>query len=197
MLDDLDIADRKQAEATRQATRLWRHGYGADELLCSVSGIGKVTAPVVRAYLGDSTQFRTSKQAVAYVGLNPSNWESGLMASPSRPITKEGPPELRLAFYQAANVARQNDPQLAAFYQRMMCEKGHHHIGATCATARKLVTRVWATLTTGEPYELRTVEGDPIDRASAQTLAQTYQVPDAVRRRTRARNQHRKGRLAV
>jgi hypothetical protein len=43
------------------------------------------------------------------VGLNPSNWESGLSASPSRPIAREGPPELRLAYEQAANVARRHD----------------------------------------------------------------------------------------
>jgi transposase len=60
-----------------------------------------------------ATGFTTGRQAAAFVGLNPSNWESGLMAAPSRPITKEGPPELRLALYQAANVACRRDPQLA------------------------------------------------------------------------------------
>ena len=54
------------------------------------------------------------------MGLNPSNWESGLSASPSRPMTKTGPAELRLAYYQAANVARRHDPELADFYPRLM-----------------------------------------------------------------------------
>ncbi|MDQ3643244.1 MAG: hypothetical protein M3450_17710 [Actinomycetota bacterium] len=35
----------------------------------------------------------------------------------SRAITKEGPAALRLAFYQAANVARKLDPQLASPYE--------------------------------------------------------------------------------
>lgn len=196
MLADLDIADRKLEEANRHVAKLWRSAWGADELLMSVSGVGKVTAPVIRAYLGDASQFVTSKKAVAYVGLNPSNWESGLMASPSRPITKEGPPELRLAFYQAANVARQNDPQLAAFYQRMMCERGHNHIQANCATARKLVTRVWATLTSGTPYQLRDVDGNPLNRSEARRQALTYVVPEHIRRRSRARNKTRQGRLS-
>jgi transposase len=196
LLDDIDIADRKVEEASQKAARLWRSQWGSDDLLVSVSGIGPVTAPVVRAYLGDASQFRTSKQAAAFVGLNPSNWESGLMVSPSRPITKAGPPELRLAFYQAANVARQYDPQLAAFYQRMMCERGHHHIQATCATARKLVCRVWATLTSGEPYDLRDVDGNPVDRVEARRLAARYAVPEHVRRRARARNKPRRGRLS-
>lgn len=196
MLADLDIADRKLERADQHAAQLWRSAWGTDELLMSVSGIGKVTAPVIRAYLGDASQFADSKKAVAYVGLNPSNWESGLTASPSRPITKEGPPELRLAFYQAANVARQTDPQLAAFYQRMMCERGHNHIQANCATARKLVTRVWATLTSGTPYELRDLDGNPLDKTEARRQALSYAVPEHVRRRTRARNKTRQGRLS-
>jgi hypothetical protein len=39
------------------------------------------------------------------------------MASPSKEITNEGSPVLRLAFYQAANVARSHDPKLADFYR--------------------------------------------------------------------------------
>ena len=93
-------------------------------------------------------------------------------------------------------MARQFDPQLAAFYQRMMCERGHHHMQATCATARKLVCRVWATLTSGEPYEIRDTDGNPIDRVEARRLAGRYAVPEHVRRRARARNKPRRGRLS-
>ncbi len=54
---------------------------------------------------------------------------------------------MRLAYYQAANVARQRDPQLAAHYRKLMCERGHTHIQANCAVARKLAARTWAVLT--------------------------------------------------
>ena len=146
---------------------------------------------------GDATQFTTGKQAAAFVGLNPSNWESGLMAAPSRPITKEGPPELRLALYQAANVARRRDPQLAVCYRRLMVERSHTHIQATCAVARKLATRVWATLTSGTPYEFRDLEGTPITEDAAAELAASHTVPADVRRRTRARAAAvRRGRLS-
>jgi hypothetical protein len=52
LLDDLEVADRKVAEATRQAVGLWRRAYGPDELLTSVSGVGPVTAPAIRALPG-------------------------------------------------------------------------------------------------------------------------------------------------
>ena len=119
------------------------------------------------------------------------------MAAPSRPSTKEGPPEQRLALYQAANVARRRDPQLAACYRRLMVERGHTHIQATCAVARKLTTRVWATLTRGTPYEFRDLAGTPITQDAAAELAAQHTVPADVRRRTRARAAAlRRGRLS-
>ena len=121
----------------------------------------------MRAFLADASQFDDAKQAQSFVGLNPSNWSSGQMAAPSRAITKEGPGVLRLAFYQAGNVARTVDPQLAEFYRRLMVERGHCHTQASCAVARKLVARTWATLTSGRSYQLRDLDGQPITRRRA------------------------------
>lgn len=140
---DIDIAEARQAEATKHALDRWRHHWGGDVLL-SILGVGPICAATTRAWWGDGSHLRSAKAAGAFVGLNPSNWESGLSASPSRSITKEGPAEMRLAYYQAANVARRRDPQLAAHYRRLMCERGHTHIQANCAVARKLAARTWA-----------------------------------------------------
>ncbi len=198
LLSDAARAEDKIARATAQALACWHDGWGDDELLQSVPGIGPVSAATIRAWFGEATQFPTAKHAAAFVGLNPSNWESGLMASPSRAMTKEGPPELRLAFYQAANVARRRDPDLAAFYRRLMVERHHNHIKATCAVARKLTGRVWATLVSGKPYELRDFDGRPIDQPTATALAVECTVPDDVRRRARARSAaHKRGRLSA
>jgi transposase len=197
LLDDIAAADTRSDRAAGHAHQLWRAAWDHDDLLCSLPGIGATIAPTIRAWFGDATQFDNGKQAAAFVGLNPSNWESGLMAAPSRPITKEGPPELRLAFYQAANVARRHDPQLAAFYWRLMVERSKTHIQANCAVARKLTTRVWATLTSTTPYELRDLDGTPIDRRDATELAAKWTVPADVRRRTRTRaTAYRRGRLS-
>jgi transposase len=151
-----------------------------------VPGVGPIRAAATRAWWGSGTQFPSAKEAAAFVGLNPSNWESGLLASPSRRITKTGPAELRLAYYQAANVARQHDPQLAATYRRLMVERNHNHVKATTAVARKLACRAWAVLHSGQPYQLRDVDDNPIDQLTATALAAQLSVPDEVRRRTRA-----------
>ncbi len=76
---------------TTQATVYWERLFGDDPLLCSVPGMGPITAPVVRAFLGDGHGFTTAKAAASYVAITPSNWSSGTVTQPSRSITKEGP----------------------------------------------------------------------------------------------------------
>ena len=191
--DDIDIADQRQREATTHALERWRHHW-PDDVLTSIPGVGPICASTTRAYWGDGRHLRSAKAAGAFVGLNPSNWESGLSAAPSRSITKEGPAEMRLAYYQAANIARRRDPQLAAHYRRLMCERGHTHIQANCAIARKLAARTWAVLQTGEPYEHRDLDDNPIDETTATELALELVVPADARRRNRATNP-RRGRL--
>lgn len=188
LLNDLAVADGRVARATETTRQHWQQIWGDDPILMSVPGMGAVTAPTVRAFLGDGTHLRDVKAAQSYVGLNPSNWSSGQMEAPSRAITKEGPPVLRLAFYQAANVARTHDPQLAEFYQRLMTERGHSHTKATCAVARKLVARTWTIITRGVPYEFRDLQGEPLTRSQAKALARSFAVPAHIRRRSRARS---------
>jgi hypothetical protein len=151
--------------------------------------MGPVTGCVVRGFLADASGFASAKAAASYVGLNPSTWSSGSVVQPSRAITKEGPAVLRLAFYQAANWARRQDPQLAAFYYRLMTEHRHCHTQATVAVARKLVERTWTVLTRGRPYQLQDLDRRPITHADAKKMITTdWTVPDQVRAKARARS---------
>jgi len=193
LLDDIKAADARHAAATAKGVELWQAGWPGD-VLCSVPGIGEICAAATRAWWGDGQQLRSAKAAAAFVGLNPSNWESGLSVSPSRPLTKEGPPALRLAYYQAANVARRHDPGLAAHYRTLMVERRHNHISANCAVARKLACRAWAVLQSGRPYEVRDLDGNGVGQPTATVLAAELAVPDEVRRRARA--SVRRGRLS-
>jgi hypothetical protein len=194
LIDDIEMADATIARAATHATTLWQ-AYWPDDVLCTIPGIGPICAASTRAWWGSGQHLASAKAAAAFIGLNPSNWSSGLTASPSRPITKQGPAELRLAYYQAANVARRHDPDLAESYRRLMVERNHNHIKATTAVARKLACRTWAVLHSGERYQLRDLDANPIDWATATEIAAGLAVPEEVRRRTRAHT--RRGRLSL
>ena len=192
MLDDIATTDRRHRDATDHALGLWQQHW-PDDPLVSIPGLGPICASTIRGWWGDATHLKSAKAATAHAGLNPSVWESGLTEAPSRRITKQGPAELRLALYQAANVARRRDPQLAEHYRRLMTERGHNHISANTAIARKLACRAWVIATTARLYEPRDLEGNPISLADAAALAVELAVPDEIR--SRRRGNTRKGRL--
>ena len=192
MLGDIAAADQRQANATGHAIGLWQRHW-PDDPLTSIPGLGPVCSSAIRGWWGDATQFPTAKAAVAHTGLNPSMWSSGLTESPSRRITKQGPAELRLALYQAANVARRRDPQIAAHYRRLMVERGHNHISANTAIARKLACRAWAIATTGRSYQPRDLDGNPISYNQAAALAVELAIDDDIRAHRRGHT--RRGRL--
>jgi transposase len=186
-LTDLADDQARVARFTDHSTRWWERLYGDDELLLSVPGMGPVTAATVRAFLGDGSSFSSAKKAASYAGITPSTWSSGTMSQPRRAITKEGPAPLRLALFQAAGAARRTDPQLAAFYHRLMTTQGHCHTQATIAVARKLAERIWVTITTGRRYQLRDTNGDPVTaRVATELINAHYRVDASTRARTRA-----------
>ncbi len=188
MLSDIEGADQRHRRATDQALGSWQQHW-PDDVLTTIPGLGPICASTIRGWWGDATHLHSAKAATAHAGLNPSMWSSGLSESPSRRITKQGPAELRLALYQAANVARRRDPQLAAHYRRLMTERGHNHISANTAVARKLACRAWAIAATGHPYQPRDLDANPLSLTDAADLA----VPDHIRARTRGHS--RRGRL--
>ena len=83
-LHDITIASEQIERATTQAQCYRTRLYGDDPLLLSLPGMGPMTAPTIRAFLGDGTRFATAKAAASYVGLTPSTWSSGTVIQPSR-----------------------------------------------------------------------------------------------------------------
>lgn len=121
------------------------------QLLLSLVGIGPSLAVSLCAEIGDIHRFTSAKQLVAYAGLDPRVRQSGTVLNRNTKLTKRGSSELRHSLFLAANIARQHDPELKAYYQRKRTE-GRCYTEATVATARKLVNRVFAVLTRGTPY---------------------------------------------
>lgn len=68
-LRDINLAADQIDRATSQAHHHWAALYGDDPLLLSLPGMGPMTAPTIRAFLGDGTRLATAKAAASYVGL--------------------------------------------------------------------------------------------------------------------------------
>lgn len=81
-LHDMRQGNERIARATAQATRYWADLYGDDPLLVSVPRMGPMTAPTVRAFLGDGSAFATAKAAASYVGMTPPRGPPGPWSNP-------------------------------------------------------------------------------------------------------------------
>ncbi|MBU1085873.1 IS110 family transposase [Patescibacteria group bacterium] len=124
-----------------------------EKLIRTIPGFAERLSAVVAEEIKDFSRFPSSTQLKAYVGIDPKVTQSGNSLKTGK-ITKRGNPHLRSAFYLAAQVARQHDPQLKAFYQKKISEGKPVRV-AIVAVARKLVERVYAVVKNNRPYEVR------------------------------------------
>ncbi len=124
------------------------------ELLTTIPGIGQKTAAVLVAEIGDMSRFSSAEKLVAYAGLDPRVRQSGTSLHRNTRLTKRGSPSLRRAIFTAANVTRQWDSQVKAYYQKKR-NQGRTHTEAMIPTCRHLLTRIYAVWKEGRPYERR------------------------------------------
>lgn len=187
LASDIAIEATLALQLSRQIARLEERIFDLyceadpDHIVLSAPGVGKILAAQIRGRLGDPHRFANLAAARSFSGLVPCQDSSGLTDSAGGP-TKQGDACLRQALYLAADHARKVDPQLAARYQRLMCDTGRHHISATCTITTVLLTRIVACLRNRTPYQLRDVDGRPISPDEGRTIvAKRYQIPPEIR----------------
>jgi transposase len=111
------------------------------QLLTSITGIADKTGPRILAELTGLPKDMSAPQWVAHAGLDPKPRESGSTIKPRR-ISKAGNRYLREALYFPALVASRYDPNVKAFYHKLI-EAGKKPIQAIVAIMRKLLLAIW------------------------------------------------------
>jgi len=106
-------------------------------------GIGELTAVTILAELGDASRFSSSRDVVRYAGLDITVKQSDQRRSPGH-LSRQGPPALRWALYEAAQVARRPGSPDRAYYVQAAERIGGNR--ACLAVARKLLKRCYHTL---------------------------------------------------
>ena len=120
--------------------------------ITTIPGVSTTTGAQIVAEIGDVKRFRNAASIVKYAGLNSGVDESGKYSAEGVPITKHGSPYLRRSLWLAANQARQYDPRLKEYYDKLR-RKGKPHRVAVTAVARKLCHVVYAVMRDGKPYD--------------------------------------------
>jgi transposase len=147
-------------EQVRQTTREIRRFCKTDpqlrrtlELLCTVPGVGGITATHLMARVGDGSFIRNVRQLPAFIGVVPREDSTGDTVRRG-PITHLGDKRLRAKLTQAAWAAIRQDTELRQFYDRIY---GRHPQGvgakkAITAVVDKLCRRIACILKNQTPY---------------------------------------------
>lgn len=133
--DEIAPLDAQLAELSRQqagCVALRRH-----------YGVGPITSVAILAELGDTRRFSSSRQAVRFAGLDVTVWESDAHRSRGR-LSRQGPPLLRWALYEAAKSAARPTSPDHDYYVELRQRLGAKR--ATVSVGRLLVRRAHHTL---------------------------------------------------
>jgi transposase len=141
-LQVIDAVDVELAPLDKQLRSYARRQAGCRALQAHY-GIGPLTAVVVLAELGDARRFSSSRDAVRYAGLDITVKQSDQRRAPGH-LSRQGPPALRWALFEAAQAARRKTSPDRAYYDQAAARIGGNR--ACLAVARKLLKRSYHTL---------------------------------------------------
>jgi transposase len=141
-LQMIDALDAQLAPLDQELRAYARRQPGCKALLAHY-GIGPLTAVTILAELGDPCRFSSSREAVRFAGLDITVHQSDQRRAPGR-LSRQGPPALRWALFEAAQCARRRSSPDHAYYLQAAERLGGNR--ACLSIARKLLKRSYHTL---------------------------------------------------
>lgn len=127
------------------------------KLMCSIPGIGKKTAVMALAELGDLRTWRREELA-SYAGLYPKQYASGSSVLRRPTLARGGGYRIRKAlFLPACSHARLNTP--LAQWRKKLLEKNKAKKSTIAALMRKLLLLMRAVVVSGKDYDPQYAQG--------------------------------------
>jgi transposase len=152
ILDSLSLIDHLegQIQAIEGDLQLSTEFEGNIKLLKSIPGVGRLTAMIILAEIGDIQRFNSPKSLCHWAGLTPRVRKSDAVVRHGR-ITKQGSPYLRAAMTRAASIACRLSPKWYRVHAHLVPRCGK--TGAKVAVGRRLLTVVYFMLKRQQPYQ--------------------------------------------
>jgi transposase len=134
---------RSELEPIERELRAFARRQRGCRALMRQYGIGELTAVTILAELGDCRRFPSSRRAVRYAGLDITVSQSDERRSPGH-LSRQGPPALRWALFESAQVARRPSSPDRGYYEQASKRLGSNR--ACLSIARTLLKRSYHTL---------------------------------------------------
>lgn len=144
--DEIREIERKIRSVERELV-LYARANDLVRRLCSVPGVGLLSATALVAFVGTVQRFKTGRHFASYLGITPREWSSGSRRTLGR-ISKRGDVYLRMLLIHGARAVlvsakkMQHPDRLRAWALHVENRRGHNK--ATVALANKIARIVWA-----------------------------------------------------
>ncbi len=120
--------------------------------ITSIKGIAVAAGIQLLAELGTLPEDMTTRQWVAHAGLDPRQHQSGTSVYKPARISKTGNAHLRRALFLPALVASRWEPNVKAFYEKLLA-KGKTKMQALVAVMRKLLHAIHGMLRHDQDFD--------------------------------------------
>ena len=121
------------------------------ELASSVKGVGLQITTNMLVVTHGFTKFKNWRKFSCYCGLAPFEYTSGTSIRRKTKVSSLGNKKIKAMIGNGIASAIQNDPEIAAYYQRKLAE-GKHKMVVMNAVKNKLISRVFAVIKRGTPF---------------------------------------------
>ena len=122
------------------------------KLLCTIPGVGVLTASTILAETNGFDLIRNKKQLTSYAGLDIREKQSGTSVNGKPRISKKGNKRLRKAMHMPALTAIKHDDRFKSIFERIVAKHGIK-MKAIVAIQRKLLEMTYTIFKTKKNYQ--------------------------------------------
>lgn len=163
----LEVVQGEIREATLRIEALAKEDPRID-LILPIRGIGRYSAMLILAEIGEIERFSHPKKLVSFAGLCPSTFQSGRVFYHGR-ITKQGSRWLRWILVEAAQRYARVPGRLGNLFRRIEKRKGRNT--AKVAVAREILVCIYHCLRKGVAFEETPKRGKRVESQTALRVA--------------------------
>lgn len=180
-----------QEEIAELEERLCQMAPVSDEqvdLLCSISGTGRVTATTLLCFIEDVDRFETAKAMAAFFGVQPRIKTSG-DGSVRIGMSKQGSGIVRRTTYLLAFRTLGQEPYLKSIYAKFR-QQGMTHDAALGVLMHKLLRMMYGMLKSGKPFDPGVDLLNQVDpRSGEETIQPKLETKEDPKRRFQSMSQ--------
>lgn len=148
----LDTQEKEIMKEIKQLTENDSEMKQLIALICTLPGVGLLTAATVLAETNGFDLIRNKRQLTSYSGLDVIEKQSGTSVKGKPRISKKGNRYLRKAMHLPSLVSIRHDERFKGVFSRLVSKHGIK-MKAAVAVQRKLLEMIFTIYKTGKPYD--------------------------------------------